>query len=98
MNNVTIQRPWGWQTTVSKKTDCEVNDVTVRSHCSTEMSRRPKHKTSLVVVAGDGQIETPSEVIHLVEHQHYLLPENEWFKITNNSNGNYRLIEILYNV
>lgn len=96
MNNVIVQRPWGWQTTVSKKTDCEINEVVVRGGCTTELTRRPQHKTSFIVLSGNTQIATNETSIDLIEHDYYLLPDNEWYKIINLGKSNCRLIEILH--
>lgn len=95
--NTTILRPWGYYTPVYDKGEISVQEITVKPQQKTELARRPRHKASWVVISGCCEVLLEDDIsVCLNPHDHYLLPENTWYQLSNEGEESVKLIEIRY--
>lgn len=96
--NTTILRPWGYYTPAYSSKDISITEFTVKPDQITELTRKPKQKVSWVILSGECDIVFEDDIIvNLKQHDHYLLPENTWFRMSNQGTESCKILEITYN-
>lgn len=94
--NTIIMRPWGWYKTAYQAKDIEIQELAIKPDNTTELTRRLNGTISWVVLAGECNIELEDGTLTIKQHEHYLLPQGQWFKISNCTDELAKVLEIVY--
>lgn len=96
--NTVVLRPWGYYKPAYESKDISITELTVKPEQKTELARRPNHKSSWVIVSGECDVLLEDDsTVRLKQHDHYLLPENIWYQMTNSYAEPCKIVEITYN-
>lgn len=94
--NATILRPWGWFSDIHSNRDVSIKEIKLKSEGGTELTRHPNYQTSWLVVYGRCVIITDDVEVTLDQYSHYLLATDVWFKISNPSDDECKLLEFTW--